>query len=228
MPNKEIDIDFNKLENEVRKAVNADEKYWRENGAKLRAVEQRVPTYEDFRQMVLASHLKPLDKGETLSKLQNKSNWNVLASSDKVSLNSTQLNPQQIDLSKQKVMTHLEFMQLWNKIPKIDLKQKWILIKSVGENLKDLFTVEINGEMLGQFLILFNKQENEKLLEDSEFILSLLSHFPNCKRFELNMLFLGKNEIESCKSLFDRLAQIFSNEDCKVQKIENLKKLYLK
>lgn len=42
-------IDFNALEKELQAALTADEKYKRENAAKLRAVEQRVASYEEFR-----------------------------------------------------------------------------------------------------------------------------------------------------------------------------------
>jgi hypothetical protein len=42
-------IDFKALEKELQAALAADEKYKRENAAKLRAVEQRVPSYEEFR-----------------------------------------------------------------------------------------------------------------------------------------------------------------------------------
>ena len=38
-----------------------DEKYWRENDAKFRAVAQNA-TYQQFEDIVRASHLKPLDK----------------------------------------------------------------------------------------------------------------------------------------------------------------------
>lgn len=42
-------IDFKALEKELQAALTADEKYKRENAAKLRAVEQRVASYEEFR-----------------------------------------------------------------------------------------------------------------------------------------------------------------------------------
>lgn len=42
-------VDFKALEKELQAALDADEKYKRENAAKLRAVAQRVPSYEDFR-----------------------------------------------------------------------------------------------------------------------------------------------------------------------------------
>ena len=43
------EIDFKKLERELHKAVEADARYWRENDAKFRAVNQRVGSYEEFR-----------------------------------------------------------------------------------------------------------------------------------------------------------------------------------
>ena len=55
-------VDFTKLEREFNAAVEADAKYQRENDAKFRAVEQRVASYEEFRDIVAASHLRSLDK----------------------------------------------------------------------------------------------------------------------------------------------------------------------
>ncbi len=43
-------IDLSKLERELVGALQADRKYSRENDAKFRAVNQRVATYEEFRQ----------------------------------------------------------------------------------------------------------------------------------------------------------------------------------
>lgn len=80
MSEEKMNINKEQIQNQVKREILLEEKYWRENSAKLRAVEQRVPTYEDFRQMVLASHLKPLDKGESIR--DNKKNiniWNSLA-----------------------------------------------------------------------------------------------------------------------------------------------------
>ena len=46
---KEDIVNFDKLENEVLKAMNADAKYQRENDAKFRAVDQKVASYDEFR-----------------------------------------------------------------------------------------------------------------------------------------------------------------------------------
>ncbi|EEB16835.1 conserved hypothetical protein [Pediculus humanus corporis] len=59
-------INFDILEEELEKAIVADEKYQRENDAKFRAVEQKVATYDEFRDIVKASHLKPLEKTEKI------------------------------------------------------------------------------------------------------------------------------------------------------------------
>ena len=46
-------IDFSALETELQASIESDMKYWRENDAKIRAVEQRVSTYDEFRSIIL-------------------------------------------------------------------------------------------------------------------------------------------------------------------------------
>lgn len=46
-----VPIDYKSLEEELHAALAADELYRLQNDAKIRAVEQDVPTYEHFRQM---------------------------------------------------------------------------------------------------------------------------------------------------------------------------------
>lgn len=46
-------IDYRNLEEELHAALAADELYKLQNDAKIRAIEQAVPTYEHFRQMVI-------------------------------------------------------------------------------------------------------------------------------------------------------------------------------
>ena len=42
-------LDFGKVEKEAKSLVDYDERYWLENSAKFRAVEQKVATYDEFR-----------------------------------------------------------------------------------------------------------------------------------------------------------------------------------
>ena len=46
-------IDYEGLERELHEALRADELYSLQNEAKFRAIEQSVPKYEDFREMVI-------------------------------------------------------------------------------------------------------------------------------------------------------------------------------
>ncbi|XP_017296346.1 coiled-coil domain-containing protein 103 [Kryptolebias marmoratus] len=70
-------IDFSALEKDLQAAVESERRYQRENEAKLRAVSQRV-SYEQFRGLVLSSHLKPLDK-EDKDGARRKQPWNPVA-----------------------------------------------------------------------------------------------------------------------------------------------------
>lgn len=45
-------IDYKLLEQELIQAIKEDELYQLKNDAKFRAIEQKVPTYNDFREMV--------------------------------------------------------------------------------------------------------------------------------------------------------------------------------
>ncbi|XP_076766738.1 dynein axonemal assembly factor 19 [Xylocopa sonorina] len=76
MSKLKLPINYKSLELELQESLKADELYKLQNDAKLRAMEQNVPTYEDFRQMVSAAHLKPLNCNGVKTKI-NKS-WNPL------------------------------------------------------------------------------------------------------------------------------------------------------
>ncbi|XP_064094922.1 coiled-coil domain-containing protein 103-like isoform X1 [Macrobrachium nipponense] len=70
-------IDSSQLEARLRAGIEADRRYATENSAKLRAI-QSTPSYDEFRQLVLGSHLKPVDRSDK-SKVRP-SIWNSLAS----------------------------------------------------------------------------------------------------------------------------------------------------
>lgn len=46
---KKVEVDFDKIDKQVQKAVLADEKYSRENDAKFRAINQKVASYDEFK-----------------------------------------------------------------------------------------------------------------------------------------------------------------------------------
>ena len=211
---KDIVINFDKLEKEFHNAVLADEKYSRENDAKFRAIEQRVGTYEDFRQIVLASNLKPLEKGETLRSMPIKNTWNLAADKNNGKENdeTKKLNHEVSSLSETIPKSNLEFTQIWRKIGDCQKKQ-WDFIKNIGaDKLIDLFMSEINGDMLGKFFkVFFCQIEETQKKDDCDLIVNLLNGFPICNRFELNYLFLQKKEIELCKIVFEKLTAFYDN-----------------
>ena len=120
MSDIDIKIDIDKIQNQVKNEVLKEQKYWRENDAKMRAISQRVPTYEDFRQMVLGSHLKPLDKGESLvdgkGEIATKKVWNSMASeSESLSTSKTE-NQGSYVIFDDKPNNSLEFVKIWGKL----------------------------------------------------------------------------------------------------------------
>lgn len=89
MPKATEKIDFSSLETELSKAIQNDIRYWQKNDAKIRAVNQRVATYDDFKEIVNAAHLKPLDKRESQvikqeSMQHNTCIWNTVSSAQKI------------------------------------------------------------------------------------------------------------------------------------------------
>ncbi|KFV86611.1 Coiled-coil domain-containing protein 103, partial [Struthio camelus australis] len=104
-------IDFSALEKELRAAVAADEKYERENSAKFRAVHQKVASYEEFRDIVLASHLKPLEKKDKMGKQRNLL-WNPCATHTKGEQVSNVEIAQELD---QLPGTSAEFYRDWRR-----------------------------------------------------------------------------------------------------------------
>lgn len=234
MEEKKLVIDIEKIQQQVKKEVLAEEKYWRENDAKLRAIDQRVPTYEDFRQIVLASHLKPLDKGESLRnnlKTDNKM-WNTVANPNKSSQNtatSESITLEKDNLINSKPKTNLEFMKIWRILEeKHDDETKWAFLKSLGvECIQKLFTVEINGELLGKFLVMFDKKANSvsdlNIQEDKTYldlIVKLLDMFPKCNRFDLNRMFLKSSETDACKNLLKKLNSFKLMDENDFKKLE--------
>lgn len=223
MSEEKMNINKEQIQNQVKREILLEEKYWRENSAKLRAVEQRVPTYEDFRQMVLASHLKPLDKGESIR--DNKKNiniWNSLADSKNLDPNYEKLlmqsnlehEKQKSSLINTKPKTSLEFIKIWRQLEeKHTDEMKWDFLENLGANaIKNVFMTEINGDMLGKFLILFENKlndliENESQMEQSiivnylNLIFDLLKCLTRCNRFKLNLMFLKDSELNAFKKI---------------------------
>ena len=235
MEHEKISINIDKIQNEVKNAVNAEQRYWTENDAKMRAIAQHVPTYEDFRQIVLASHLKPLDKGESLKDNITKGNkvWNSVAETSKTGGPGTNmLTDEELarldkqNLIKSKPKNNLEFLKIWRTLEEMrDDDAKWAFIKGLDENSMHQLC-QLNGELLGKFLILFRDKikqieeqnaggDDAQIQVFSNIIAAMLQQFTKCNRFELNRMFLKKDEIDACKNVlkFVKKSELLSESD---------------
>ena len=141
-----------------------DERYWRENDAKFRAVAQNA-TYEQFEDIVKASHLKPLDKKDKSPNAKSRSSiWNSISLAGKKSgsenaaathaqkSGNTGLHPTSV--GKQAGIKNIdEFYSLWRCL---EIEERIDLVSEVGEdNIARIFSMETPPELLGDMLHTF-------------------------------------------------------------------------
>ncbi|KAM6189986.1 dynein axonemal assembly factor 19 [Sarcoramphus papa] len=186
------------LERELRAAVAADERRERENDAKLRAVRQRVPSYEEFRNIVLASHLKPLEKKDKMGKRRNVL-WNPCAAHAKAPQASNVEIPQELD---QLPRTSAEFYRDWRRCLKSGTEKYQFLLELGGKALGRIFQADLSFGLLGEFLTVLAENVCH---EDRDAILQILQSLSGTKRFGLNVDLLSESEKESSRDLFRKL-----------------------
>lgn len=208
---KEDKIDFGKLERELFNAVEADASYWRENDAKLRAMEQRVESYDQFRDMVAAAHIKPLDKKDKIGQGQRNQPWNPFSSSNVSSSSASSTSPTsdgQRDSNKEaKVVPKNghEFTKEWRKQKKSgDGSCYSYLIELTGEKLIKIFKSEISFGLLGEIVTVLN---DDALERDYGKITDILECLTRAGRFSLSLDFLSKVERQKLAELVAKLEQ---------------------
>ncbi|XP_074973170.1 dynein axonemal assembly factor 19 [Phalacrocorax aristotelis] len=191
-------LDAAALERELRAAVAADERRERENDAKLRALHQRVPSYEEFRNIVLASHLKPLEKKDKMGKRMNVL-WNPRAARTKAPQASDMEIPQELD---QLPGTSAEFYRDWRRCLKSGKEKYQLLLELGGKALGRMFQADLGFGLLGEFLTVLAEHVCQ---EDRDAILQILESLSRTKRFGLNVDLLSESEKESSRDLFRKL-----------------------
>ncbi|XP_010292738.1 PREDICTED: coiled-coil domain-containing protein 103, partial [Phaethon lepturus] len=189
------------LEQELRAAVAAEERWERENEAKLRAVHQRVPSYEEFRNIVLASHLKPLEKKDKMGKRRN-ALWNPCAAHAKAPQASDMEIPLELD---QLPRTSAEFYRDWRRCLKSRKEKYQFLLELGGKALGRIFQADLGFGLLGEFLTVLAENVCH---EDRDAILQILQSLSGTKRFGLNVDLLSESEKESSRDLFKKLQSL--------------------
>ncbi|GFO05546.1 coiled-coil domain-containing protein 103-like [Plakobranchus ocellatus] len=224
-------LDFGKVEREAKSMVDYDERYWLENSAKFRAVEQRVASYDEFREIVMAAHLKPLEKEDKISSMGVFTQvWNQSAlKNPQKDGNYSNGNPDTSDMTNHSTVkvpkTGQEFLQHWKRECKT-LEQKRHFIMAIGSvKIQELFQIEINGGLLGEFVdcLLHDFDESE-----TKCVIELLESLSKSQRFSLALAFLSKKEKENLAALFEELCKLqHSQESIELkERVAVLKTLY--
>ncbi|XP_006970639.1 dynein axonemal assembly factor 19 isoform X4 [Peromyscus maniculatus bairdii] len=192
-------INFKTLEKELQAALAADEKYKRENAAKLRAVEQRVPSYEEFRGIVLASHLKPLEQKD---KVRGKRTvpWNCHSTRERTFQDVATEIPQ--EKSSFQPATSAEFYRDWRRHLRSGPERYQALLQLGGAELGHLFRMDVGFGLLGELLVALAEHVKPS---DRTAVLGILHRLANTGRFPLNLSLLSPAEREGCQRLFEKL-----------------------
>ncbi|XP_005105890.1 coiled-coil domain-containing protein 103 [Aplysia californica] len=197
-------LDFNKIEAEVQKAVDNDAKYWRENDAKIRAVEQRVGTYDEFREIVLAAHLQPLEKEDKISSMGTFTQvWNQAA--EKKTISTEERKEEEGNFRTEGTFnvpkSGQEFVQRWKRLGKSAADQRKFLFTIGATKISELFKTEISGGLLGEFLECFQVFANDEVVS----VIEMLEAFMKSQRFSLSLAFLSRKEKAACAALLETL-----------------------
>ncbi|KAF6028569.1 CCDC103 [Bugula neritina] len=182
---KDDSINFDKLENEVDEAMKAENLYWLQNDAKFRAVKQKG-TYEEFKEIVAAAHLKPLAKNDKIQ-LEEKivSPWNSLGSNSKSAVGTETKDSHSSDFTSP--VSSQAFVLFWRKQKSHKDKASYLhkLLETGGPGaILTVFKNEIPFGLLGEFLI---SVSSEKEQFDSKILEMLLTTLAQTGRFNLSL-----------------------------------------
>jgi len=211
-------IDLRKLATNFANEKFKEDRYKQRNDAKFRAVHQRCSTYDEFRQIVEAAHLRPLDRNETLTLERQSIAWNQPAtnnysSSSEINLPlESKLNHYQMNYSIPKNFT--EFIQQWRRISN-DKKLEYLYRLN---NFENIFHTDIPMDFLHELPLLYQSNSS---YNDAELIVNILLNLTKSKRFELIQNFLTDNEKIELDQLFSRLCS-FVNLRFTIFLIKNL------
>lgn len=192
-------IDLRKLATNFANEKSKEDRYWQRNDAKFRAVHQRCTNYDEFRQIVEAAHLRPLDRNETLNLERRPIAWNQPAakdSSDDIVLPSELTGQYPIRFLTPKNLT--EFLQQWRRIRN---EMKFNYLHQL-DNLDKLFLIDIPTDFLHELFLLYQSNNS---LDDAELIVNILCYLIKSKRFELMKSFLTEQNHFELDQLFSRL-----------------------
>ncbi|NXJ01982.1 CC103 protein, partial [Psophia crepitans] len=150
------------------------------------------------RNIVLASHLKPLEKKDKLGTRRNVL-WNPCAARGKAPQAIDVEIPQELDKLPR---TSAEFYRDWRRCLKSGKEKYQFLLELGGEALGRMFQADLGFGLLGEFLAVLAENVCR---EDRGAVLQILQSLAGTKRFGLNVDLLSESEKESGRDLFRKL-----------------------
>lgn len=229
MSQKLSSIDVKELGEQLELAIQDDKKYWLQNEAKLKAVSDHVETYNEFKNLVDAAHLKPLDKSDKLNKEKlNKTIWNKLAEKDNApssvcndtSKGNGGILPEH-SRSKDELSLNIASANRENFLELLkQSNDKLSLLMQLGApQFVNIFQNEISTTTVIEVfkvLLSFDRNSTEHIVFVAEFLGELI----NIERFSLTLSFLTSSEKQTVESLFEKLNSCFILKSSELKELE--------
>ncbi|NXG10393.1 CC103 protein, partial [Sakesphorus luctuosus] len=153
------------------------------------------------RNIVLASHLKPLEKKDRLGQCRNVL-WNPRAAPAEAAPTHAEEIPQELD---QLPGTAAEFHRDWRRCLKSGTEKYQFLLELGGEALGRIFQTDVGFGLLGEFLTVLAQNLRPG---DRAAVLGVLRGLAGTGRFGLNVQLLSQAEKESGQDLFRKLQSL--------------------
>jgi len=197
---------LDQVETELNTMLEQDNRYWRENDAKFRAVAQNA-TYEQFEDIVKASHLKPLDKCDKSPNSKSKTSiWNSITNATSRKSTCDQKSSMEAMCSNSNLSGVVprnidEFQHRWRNI---EICERLGFIQDLGQPaIAKIFSTEIPPELLADFLYTFLTFGPS--LPDMVVVVQTLNTLSMAKRFSLSVQFLSSVERQTAGQLVEKL-----------------------
>ncbi|KAG1662650.1 Coiled-coil domain-containing protein 103 [Nymphon striatum] len=203
-PRESDNIDFRQLEIEIHNIIEATEKYKRENDAKLRAMNQKVSTYEEFREIVNAAHLKPISTADKQKPAQKV--WNSTLTSKNNTEISYPLPSAKFIMSEYPIPSNgHEFEKYWRKLSTKTEFERFEFLKLIGgTTIAQIFKSEIIFSLHGEIISTLMAFDS-LYVTDFVMVVEILQAMTQAKRFNLTLQFLSAEDKIMCHNLFEKL-----------------------
>merc|ERR1712173_141778 len=180
-------MNIDRLENDLNNLIKSGKDYYVRDAAKKRAVEQRVPSYEHFEQIVKGAHLKPLSKNDQIGG-QSTQKWNKPAEEATFKIQHNNASTQNIDTT--------DLLEVWKntKIPKLQF------LLNTDEEPRRVFlstVLERHVDFLEELAVEIEKNEDHEYVSSGTARVDLQTLQKNASQYELAIAFLDDENLEN-------------------------------